>query len=58
MALSEHPTNDGITVEDKIAIVQNVFSRITLLQLCGNTVLEKDNKDLSILRTFFHSEPE
>lgn len=54
MAVEGSESSETITVEDKIAIVQNVFSRLTVFKLCSQRVLDEesaaDHYDLNLLR--------
>lgn len=55
MAVQESNSSESITVEDKIAIVQTVFSRLLVYRLCTQRVLDEEtaeNADLNLLRSF------
>ncbi|CAD5226459.1 unnamed protein product [Bursaphelenchus xylophilus] len=56
LALEKTETADTFTVEDKVAIVQNVFTRITFFRLCVDRVLERETDQLAVLRTLFLEE--
>ncbi|CAD5219444.1 unnamed protein product [Bursaphelenchus okinawaensis] len=49
-------TIDNFTVEDKVAIVQSVFTRITFFRLCTDRVLERKTDQLAVMRTLFLEE--
>jgi hypothetical protein len=55
MAVQGSESAENITVEDKIAIIQSVFSRIVVFRMCMQRVLDEDsveNSDLNLLRCF------
>ncbi|KAI6175285.1 hypothetical protein M3Y97_00671800 [Aphelenchoides bicaudatus] len=55
LAVENSESTETITVEDKIAIVQNIFSRLIVFRLCSQRVLDEETaeqSDLNLLRTF------
>lgn len=55
IAVENSDSTETITVEDKIAIVQSVFSRLVVFRLCAQRVLDEETaeqSDLNLLRTF------
>lgn len=54
MAIQGSDSTENITVEDKIAIVQSIFSRIVVFRMCMQRVTEDESaeSDLNLLRNF------